>query len=79
MKVKSESFIIFCALFLSFGLSLSMFLTFLWAFFHGYRAWVTVNDYGEAYPELVMFLVLMPLIVYGLVLSYKKIKKEVVR
>ena len=50
-----------------FGMCIGTYIVFFNAYFHDYQTLVTINDYGEAQIEMIMFLVLMPLMFMGLV------------
>lgn len=50
-----------------FGMCLATYLTFFNAYFHGYQTLVTIDEFGEAHIELVMFVVLLPVIFLGLI------------
>ena len=41
-----------------------------------YHVDVYINNYGEAFPELIMWLILFPLCVYGLALNLRYIVKQ---
>jgi hypothetical protein len=38
---------------------------------------INVNGYGEAIPELILFVIILPLIVYGMYLNVISMKNEV--
>lgn len=52
------------------------FLTFFWALFHDYEAWIVINHYGEAIPELIVLLVVFPCIVYVIITELKERKEK---
>ena len=41
-----------------------------------YSIMVYVNNYGEAYPELIMWIILFPICVYGIYLNFRYLAKE---
>ena len=50
---------------------------FMWfvAFFNGNHVLMTINDYGEANPELVMWILILPVIFYGVFMSAKDMRQ----
>lgn len=80
MRKQTKSSIIFTTFLFTFGLSLVTVITFMIAFFNGYEApFVFINLYGEAIPEFIILVVLIPIMLYGLWLSYKDVKDGVDR
>lgn len=63
-------------LFLSHAVStaLTCILIYFWtlAFINGGSMVMTVNDYGESIAELLTFIVLVPFLIYGFYLTYRK-------
>ena len=57
--IKDISVIYYAKVFLL-GSTITLLLIWFTAFFHGYHVIVTVNDYNEAYPELIMFIAAIP-------------------
>ena len=52
-------------------------LTYTWfvAFFNGDYVLVSINDWGEKWIELAMFIVIIPIIVYSIFLSLKDLRQ----
>lgn len=52
-------------------------LTWTWfvAFFNGDHVVVSINDWGEKWIELAMFMVIIPILVYSMFLSLKELRK----
>ena len=61
---------------LAFGLSIVLFITFLFAYLQNYTARVMVNNYGEAHIEFILLsFVIIPFLFYGLYIRLKEVKK----
>ena len=59
------------------GLSIAMFITFLYAYFgNNYRFAININSFGEAHIELVALTIVIPIVCYGFYLHYKEMKKH---
>ncbi len=58
------------------GLSVFCFMNWLAAFFNGGTVLLTINDYGEMYPEIFVWIILLPIIVVGCWNNYKVIMDE---
>jgi len=60
------------------GLSVILFVTFLWAYFsNDFTFAIDINYFGEAHIELVFLsLLAIPVICYGLYVSYNEMKKN---
>jgi len=77
MEKQNNSSIIFITFLFCFGLSLVTVISFFIAFFNGYKTpFIFINWYGEAIPEFIILMIIMPFILYGLWLSYKEVKKR---
>lgn len=66
MVPLSRAFVRDLAVIWAFGLALLSFLIWLGAFAHGGRITVRINDYGEMWPELAMWIVVLPVLAVGL-------------
>ncbi len=61
---------------ISTALSIVFFAAFLHAYFsNDFTFYIDINVIGEAYVELVIFAILIPLLCYGMYLQYKETKK----
>ena len=59
------------------GLSLVLFITFLWAYyFNDYWFVANINSYGEADLELLILCISIPFLFFNLILKYRKIYNE---
>ena len=60
-----------------FALGFATYLGDMWflAFFNGMRVTITINDYGEAYPELFMWTLLIPILTFGFYMSLTDLKQ----
>jgi len=59
------------------GLSLVLFITFLWAYFvDDYWFIVKINSISEAHFELLLLCSVMLILFYNLILKFKNIKKK---
>ena len=79
MRSGYELFDLICYI-IATGLSLVLFITFLWAyFFNNYWFTVNINSFGEADIELLLLIGVMLILFYNLFLKHKKIKKNITR
>jgi hypothetical protein len=73
MDINYISIVNKLSLLLTFGYS--FFAIFLWgiAFIYGGSVTMTINDYGEMYPELVMLTFFAPIMVIGFINNLKRL------
>lgn len=60
---------------LVFTLGMTVWVCILWglAYFSGTASVVmTINDYGEMFPELIFWILFLPMIIYGFILNIKE-------
>ena len=58
---------------LSLGMTILLFITFLAAWFNGNEILVTINSFGEANLEIVLFPIIIALGFYGLYSAFKSL------
>lgn len=78
MNLKAlEKKVILAGHMFSFLYALLLVYIFLMAYFGGtYGVRLTINDYGEAHAELVLFLCLLPFIITGFVLEARQYRRQ---
>ena len=56
--------------------SFAIVMSYVWfvAFFNGDMVLITINDWGEKWLELAIFIVAIPLIAYSMFLSFKELR-----
>lgn len=59
----------------SYGLTLLMIVIWFIAFQNGNRVILDINSIGEAIPELILWIVFIPLFIYGAFLTFKDLYK----
>ena len=64
---------------MAFGFSIVMIITFLWAYlFNDMFFSININNWGEAHFEFALLVfVMLPFLVYGLILRYKILVKNI--
>jgi hypothetical protein len=58
------------------GSTITLYFTFLMAYFNNYRIGIAINDYGEAQIELIWLLLSIPFIIYVVNSHIKMYKKN---
>lgn len=66
MKLKLKNYVYALGLGGLGGATCTLLYTFLIAYFNGYSVIININNYGEAHIELVLFIFLLPFMVYVL-------------
>ncbi|OGM01680.1 hypothetical protein A3K72_00665 [Candidatus Woesearchaeota archaeon RBG_13_36_6] len=75
MDTRLRKILIFLSSLIGFAFSLILFITFVYAFFfNDFYFCALINLYGEALLELVLFIILIPFLLFGLYLNYIEIK-----
>ena len=64
---------------ISFGLMLNLFVIFVAAYFNDFQIGVYINNYGEAYFEMILFPVTIIFCLIGLMFAWRDLKNEIVR
>ena len=62
---KLKYYIILYSLLMCVGITIHYFIIWILAFLNNGSVVVTNNDYGEMYPELAFWIILLPCIFYG--------------
>ena len=70
--MKLKTFIFCCGMGGLMGSTITFMFTFFIAYFNGYEVLVKINDYGEAHIEMVVFLLLIPCMIYAYIESAKR-------
>lgn len=65
MEIPKLQFIKTFALLISYGFAMVTLSTWVAAYLNGGYITVTINQYNEMYPELVMWIILTPLLTWG--------------
>lgn len=74
--LKSNGIVLFGKIFL-FCSTLTLGIIWFMAFFTGNKVIVTINDYNEAYPELILWLIGIPCIAFWIRAEYHTMKKSI--
>ena len=76
IKIKDKKeFVNIIAITAMFSTTIIFFISFLYAYFNGYYINISINDYREANPEIVLLTVITILGLYSLMFNLRRIKK----
>lgn len=64
------------ALIITTGFTLLAAIQWFTAFFNNGRVLITINTYNEMYPELIMWIIILPIIIISIVYNYKVISAD---
>jgi hypothetical protein len=74
--LKNNGVVYFGKIFM-FGSTLTLAVIWFMAFFTGNKIIVTINDYNEAYTELILWLIGIPCIIFWIHAEYYGMKKSI--
>ena len=73
IKVKNKKeFVNIIAIAAMFSTTIVFFISFLYAYFNGYYINITINDYREANPEIILLTIIVILGLYSLIFNLKR-------
>lgn len=80
LKKETNHLIMFFSYLLAFGLSIVLFVTYLWSyFFNNYTFTININSFGEANVELVILFLVLTFLIYGLFINCRNVKHNLTK
>ncbi len=76
MQLKYPKILNIYALLITTGFTIITAVQWFAAFFNGGKILITINNYNEMYPELIMWIILLPIIIISVINNYNTVCKD---